>query len=145
MKHSALIAAPLLLLIARAVGAAPGEGAVRIAESPLSAGNLLETALGLAFVLAVMLVLAWVVKRYVQVPGIGRGQVQILGGVSLGAREKAVLLTVEGRRLLVGVAPGRVQTLLVMDAATQTGADDFAVQLEEATRQTETSAVGETS
>ncbi|MBT8429393.1 MAG: flagellar biosynthetic protein FliO, partial [Gammaproteobacteria bacterium] len=55
----------------------------------------------------------------------------IQGGVSLGAREKAVLLSVEGRRLLVGIAPGRVQTLLVLDdePGQQT---DFADQLEAA-------------
>ena len=42
-----------------------------------------------------------------------------------GAREKAVLLSVEGKRLLVGVAPGRVQTLLVLGGS-QTAEDAFA-------------------
>ena len=62
-----------------------------------------------------MLALAWLVRRFVQVPGAGKGLVQVLGGVSLGSREKAVLVRVEGHRLLLGVAPGRVQTLLVLD------------------------------
>ena len=53
----------------------------------------------------------------------------VLGGVSLGSREKAVLLTVDGRRLLVGVAPGRVQTLLVLNDGTARE-NDFAEQLE---------------
>jgi len=105
--------APLLLASA-AAKAAPGDAASRLVESPLSTSNLVDTAVGLLLVLGLMLALAWLVKRYVQVPGIGKGQVQILGGVSLGAREKAVLLSVEGRRLLVGVAPGRVQTLVVL-------------------------------
>jgi len=65
-----------------------------------------------------------------QVPGIGRGQVQVLGGVSLGAREKAVLLAVDGRRLLVGVAPGRVQTLAELGPASES--TDFAAELERA-------------
>ncbi len=103
---------------------------MRLAESPLSTANLIETASGLAIVLAVMLGLAWLVKRYIQLPGINKGQVQILGGVSLGAREKAVLLSVQGRQLLIGVAPGQVRTLMVLDAAATD--KDFAEQLAKA-------------
>jgi len=101
-----------VLLIASASASAADEVGPRLAESPLSTANLLQTAGGLLLVVGLMLVLAWLAKRYFRVPGAAKGQVQILGGVSLGAREKALLLSVEGRRLLVGVAPGRVQTLL---------------------------------
>ncbi len=125
-----------LLLIGRAAGAAPGETPARLIESPLSTANLVETAGGLLLVVGVMLALAWLVKRYVQVPGIGKGQVQILGGVSLGAREKAVLLSVEGHRLLVGIAPGRVQTLLVL-GDNETPVPGFAEQLDGASRRAE--------
>ena len=90
---------------------------------------VLVAGVGLLLVLGLMLGLAWLVKRYVQLPGIGKGQVQIQGGVSLGAREKAVLLSVDGRRLLVGIAPGRVQTLLVLDDKPATS-PDFASQLD---------------
>jgi len=131
MKKRVSFAAPLLLM-AEAIGAAPGEASSRLVDSPLSTANLIETAVGLAAVLALMLGLAWLVKRYVQVPGMGKGRVQVLGGVSLGAREKAVLLTVEGRRLLVGVAPGRVQTLVVLDGEAPPEAA-FAAELEAAT------------
>ena len=131
----------LLLLVADAIKAAQGDSAARLIESPLSAGNLVDTGVGLLLVLGLMLGLAWLVKRYVQVPGIGKGQVQIQGGVSLGAREKAVLLSVEGRRLLVGIAPGRVQTLLVLDDnPAQT--TDFAEQLEMAAGGTGSSDTG---
>lgn len=115
--------------------AAPAAKSTRLVESPLSSANLIETALGLFVVLAIMLAIAWLVKRYVHVPGVGKGQVQVLGGVSLGAREKAVLLTVEGRRLLVGVAPGRVQTLIELDHMPQPvdeASADFAEQLQAA-------------
>lgn len=128
MNNKLFFAAPLLLL-AKVATAAPGEASSRLVESPLSSSNLVDTAVGLLLVLGLMLGLAWLVKRYVQVPGIGKGQVQILGGVSLGAREKAVLISVEGRRLLVGVAPGRVQTLVVLG---DRPAPAFAEQLEAA-------------
>ena len=117
MNPTALIST-LLLVSAGAVAAAPDEAPAQLVPSPLSTTNLIDTGLGLLVVLGLMLGLAWLVKRYVQLPGIGKGQVQILGGVSLGSREKAVLLSVEGKRLLVGVAPGRVQPLMILPDAT---------------------------
>lgn len=118
------------LLIAGPVGAgtetaSPG----RLVESPLSAGNLLETGFGLLVVLGVMLGLAWFVKRFVQVPGMARGKVQVIGGVSLGARERAVLLAVDGKRLLVGVAPGQVTTLMTLSDDLAEPAESFEDQL----------------
>ena len=43
------------------------------------------------------------------------GGLRILGGLSMGARERVVLLQVGDTQLLVGVAPGRVQTLHVLE------------------------------
>jgi flagellar protein FliO/FliZ len=121
----------VLWLAASGVLAEPEQATSALATSPLSVSHLIDTGLGLVLVVAIMLALAWLVKRYVQVPGLGKGQVQVLGGVSLGAREKAVLLSVEGRRLLVGVAPGRVQTLLHIDPRDDDAAP-FAEQLNKA-------------
>ena len=104
----------------------------QLLESPLSTQNLVNTAVGLVAVLALMLLLAWLARRFMNMPaGGGRGQLQIVGGVSLGSREKAVLLVVEGRRLLVGVSPGNVRTLLVLDEG-EPGATDFAATLKQA-------------
>ena len=118
-------------LLPAMAGAVPEKPAATLAVSPLSSANLVETFLGLLVVLAVMLAIAWLVKRFMQVPGIGKGQVQVLGGVSLGAREKAVVLSVDGRRLLVGVAPGRVLRLARLGAVEKTA--DFARDLQRAT------------
>jgi flagellar protein FliO/FliZ len=107
----------LLLMSAGSVLAESTEPASRLVDSPLSAESLMTTGFSLVAVIALMLGLAWVFKRYVQVPGMGRGQIQMLGGISLGSREKALLISVEGRKVLLGVAPGRVQTLLVIDDA----------------------------
>lgn len=130
-----VIAVPLAL-IAGAAGAAEGETSSRLAESPLSAASLANTAMGLLVVLAVMLALAWLVRRFVQTPGLGKGAVRVIGGVSLGARERAVLLSVDDRRILVGIAPGQVRTLADLgpgkpetDTADAAGASGFAEHL----------------
>jgi flagellar protein FliO/FliZ len=100
--------------MAQAVEATTGEAPARLVESPLSTGHLIDTAAGLGLVLLLLIGLAWLVKRYVRVPGINKGDIQIVGGVSLGPRERAVLVWVDGTRLLLGVAPGRVQMLHVL-------------------------------
>lgn len=71
----------------------------------------------LAGVVVLIIGLGWLMKRVGHFPAAGKGMVRILGGVSLGPREKAVVIEAGNRKLLVGVAPGRVQTLCVLDSS----------------------------
>jgi flagellar protein FliO/FliZ len=82
---------------------------------PFSMMNMLNMVMGLVVVIALILGLAWVMKKYGRLPINNQVDMKILGGLSLGTRERAVLVEVEGRRLLLGVAPGRVATLHVLD------------------------------
>ncbi|MEW8507798.1 MAG: flagellar biosynthetic protein FliO [Candidatus Thiodiazotropha sp.] len=86
---------------------------------PLGAESLLNTAGGLLLVLAIIVGGAWLFKRYAQLPMGGKGLVRVVGGVSLGTRERAVLVEVENNRLLLGVAPGQVRTLYVLQGSQQ--------------------------
>ena len=85
------------------------------AEKPVpalpGAESLLTTALGLAFILFVIFAAAWLFKRFGGLPAGGRGMVRVLGGASLGARERVMVVQVEDARLVLGVAPGRVEML----------------------------------
>jgi len=84
--------------------------------NPVGAEELASVTLGLLMILALIFALAWLYRRYGNFVSLNRSDIQILGGVSLGSREKAVLLEVEGTRLLVGVAAGQVNTLHVFDS-----------------------------
>ncbi|MDD2833999.1 MAG: flagellar biosynthetic protein FliO [Methylotenera sp.] len=97
-----------LLIACCYVGIASAEAAETI-TSP--AGGMLKMALGLIAVLGILGLLAWVLKRLV--PGVGKQQsaVRIVGGVSVGARERVMVLEVADRWLVVGVAPGQVSAL----------------------------------
>lgn len=85
--------------------------------APGPAASLLRTMLGLIVVLAVMAAVAWFMKRVGPVARSGNAQaLRIVGGVSVGAREKVVVLEVGGRWLVVGVAPGQVNAIADLEA-----------------------------
>lgn len=96
---------------AETAGARPG-GPTR---SPLGAEGLLETAAGLLLVLATIIALAWAARRFGRFSMAGKGLVNVLGGITLGSRERVVVVQVEDTRLVLGVAPGRIETLYVLD------------------------------
>ena len=100
---------------------------------PMAVSNLWQLTLGMVAVLAIMLGLAWILKRTGKFQVGAGGGLKILGGLSIGSRERVVLLQVGETQLLVGVAPGQVQALHVLDqpleAQTQTRGGGFADQL----------------
>lgn len=84
-------------------------------SDPAMAGNLIRTTLGLLVVLLLIGAAAWGFKRFGNVHVGAQGRMKIIGGISLGTRERAVLIQIGEQQLVVGVAPGRVQTLHVLD------------------------------
>lgn len=72
--------------------------------------------LSLAAVIGLILVLAFVLRR---LPGMGAtrsGDLRVVGSIAVGSRERVVLVEADGNRMLIGVAPGRVQALYVLAA-----------------------------
>lgn len=83
----------------------------------------LRVTMALFLVLAAVLAAAWLTRRLRAGVGGGAGGLTLLAQVPLGARERAVLLRVGTQRILVGVAPGNVRTLHVLDAADEAGSE----------------------
>ncbi|HET7687994.1 MAG TPA: flagellar biosynthetic protein FliO [Candidatus Macondimonas sp.] len=74
----------------------------------------LRLLLSLAAVIGLILVLAFVLRR---LPGMGTarsGELRVVGSIAVGSRERVVLVEAGGSRMLIGVAPGRVQGLYVL-------------------------------
>ncbi len=82
---------------------------------PVGATSLLQVLLALVLVLFLIVGMAWLMRRIGGLTQVGGGVVRVLGGVPVGQRERVVLIQVGSRQLLLGVAPGRVQTLHVLD------------------------------
>jgi flagellar protein FliO/FliZ len=109
--------------------AAP-HAAERVSATP-SAGSLVQVTLSLVLVLAAVFAAAWAVRRLKTFGRFGSGPIEIIADVSIGAKERAVLVQVGGKQLLLGVAPGRVTTLHVLEEPI--AADQLKAKAESAT------------
>ncbi|NNM00261.1 MAG: flagellar biosynthetic protein FliO [Gammaproteobacteria bacterium] len=80
---------------------------------PLNTGAVLEVIGALLAVLALIAVLAMALRRFGKVaPRSGR-VLQVIDAISIGARDRIVLVDVGGARVLLGVTPGSIRTLHV--------------------------------
>lgn len=77
-------------------------------SAPSPTMSVLKMVFGLAVVLGVMALFAWSAKRFL--PGVASqpSVIRVVGGASVGSRERVVVLEVAGRWLVVGVASGQV-------------------------------------
>ena len=75
----------------------------------------LQVVMGLLVVVAAIFILAWLVKRFAPGNLTGNKQMRVISYLMLSNREKAVLVQVGDKQLLLGVAPGRVSTLCEFD------------------------------
>ena len=105
-----------------------GQGAAVVGSAGMDVGQQLVQVLGsLGVVLALVLALAWLARRLSRSRTAQTRGLRLIGGISLGAKERIVLVQVGDQQLLVGVAPGCLQTLHVLpqplteDAGTSPG------------------------
>jgi len=81
---------------------------------PLSTPYLLKLTGGLLLVVVAILVLAWLVKRFNLNQQSQNGLIRIIAGLSIGARDRIVLLQIGDEQILVGLTPGRIEKLHTM-------------------------------
>lgn len=76
--------------------------------------GLLQVFLSLSLVLAVLIGCAWALKRFGPQQITGGANLRIVGGLSLGGRERVVVLEVGEHWIVVGAAPGQVSALATL-------------------------------
>ncbi|VAW87510.1 Flagellar biosynthesis protein FliO [hydrothermal vent metagenome] len=95
------------------------ETKIMVAEQAISSADsidsLLQVSIGLAIVLAAIFALAWFVKRVVKVNTAIGGAFKVISILSVGQREKVVLVQLGERQMVLGVAPGSVRLLQILD------------------------------
>ncbi|WP_246590101.1 flagellar biosynthetic protein FliO [Marinobacterium ramblicola] len=100
----------LIAALPLVAGAAETASSAVKMSDPIGAGAVFELVLGLVAVIALILLLAWVVKRINVLPG-QRSGMQVVAVLPLGQRERAVLVQVGEQQLLLGVGASQVTLL----------------------------------
>ena len=95
---------------------AQGTASQAAAVPSLGGAGIVQTGLGLVLVLALLFGLAWLAKRFGLQRPLGGGNVRIVGSAAVGQRERVVVVEVAGDWIVLGVAPGQVRSLHVIDA-----------------------------
>lgn len=81
---------------------------------PFSFESIMQLLLGLGLVLGTILLMAWLLRKVSVLPGQHR-KLKVIAALSLGHRERAVLVQVGEEQLLLGVAQGQVTLLKSFD------------------------------
>ncbi|NHZ80714.1 flagellar biosynthetic protein FliO [Massilia sp. CCM 8695] len=115
---AATLAPPAAAAVTPAPAAAmPAPAAAQPAPGPMagpSAGNLLQTIFALTLVLALLGGMVWFMKRYGPQAAAGAAQIRTVGALSLGGRERIIVVEVGDQWIVVGASPGRVNALATM-------------------------------
>ncbi|MBX9609881.1 MAG: flagellar biosynthetic protein FliO [Gammaproteobacteria bacterium] len=98
----------LCLLAALALAPPESFGA---GTAPVTAGHAAQVVLGLLVVLGMILAAAWAARRLQVIRPRAAGRIRVLEGLAVGTRDKLLLVEVEGRRMLLGLSPGRIALL----------------------------------
>ena len=102
-----------------------------------SGGDVGTMVVGLAAVLGIILLLAWLSKRFnFTAPG-GHNNMRLISAMSVGQKEKIVLVEVEGEKLLLGVTPHQINALKELGKTGQTEEEALASESQTNTPRTE--------
>ena len=111
MKNRLYILAVILNMLPAAALAVTATGTAVISPS----AGLIKMLLGLGLVLALIALIAWLAKRMLPALGGQQSVMRVVSSVSVGARERVVVVEVGDRWLVVGVAPGQVRPIANME------------------------------
>lgn len=86
--------------------------------TPSATNSMLKVIIALVIVLAVLAGIAWLLKQFNLQHGNQNTVAKIVGGVSVGSRERLIVVEVADRWLVVGVSPGQITSIANLDKST---------------------------
>ncbi|MCP4429465.1 MAG: flagellar biosynthetic protein FliO [Gammaproteobacteria bacterium] len=87
-----------------------------IAIDPVSPSYMMKLTAGLLAVVAIIFIVAWMLKRFNLTQQSQNGLIRVIAGLPLGTRDRIVLLQVGNEQILVGLSPGRIEKLHTLSA-----------------------------
>lgn len=115
MRYNSFLSVLMLsfmMLVGTAMASEPASNNSQIGGALIKPGDYLgQIMISLLLVLAIIFIGAWLVKRYGRFSAVADGQLRVLGMLSVGQKERIMLLQVGSQQLLVGVTPSRITRL----------------------------------
>lgn len=81
--------------------------------------HVLSWSLGLLIVLSLIFVCLWFMRKMGALPISAKQNMKVIAGLSLGMREKLILVQVGDKQLLLGVTSNRIDNLIVLEGDEQ--------------------------
>jgi len=78
---------------------------------PMSSSTLGKITLGLAFILILIFLLAWAMKKMQLTPNSNNRLINIISAISVGQRDRIALIQVGDEQFVVGLTPGKIEKL----------------------------------
>lgn len=116
-KRSRLKIAPTSKTVPTLAGCVIGSSAsaAETVTTATSTGGAFQMVVGLLIVLAILFGGAWLLRRFVSLPSTARSPLKIITGLSLSPRDRLIVIQVGEQQILLGLSPGRIQTLHVLE------------------------------
>jgi flagellar protein FliO/FliZ len=96
--------------------ALPGADASKQTVRTISSGDMLHWGVGLLTVLCIFFLCVWGIRKLTGITTVNSAErMRVVGGLTLGMREKVVLLQIGKKQLILGVTPGRIDALHVLE------------------------------
>ncbi len=109
------IIAILSVLLPFSLFASEIAGEVPKIPSVMGAGNVLQILAGLFVVLVMIIGTGWLLKRYGGMGSVSNANLKVVAGITVGQREKIVVVQAGEVQVLVGVSPGNIRALHVLE------------------------------
>jgi flagellar protein FliO/FliZ len=118
MRHARV--ANLLRMTAAAICAAVAPFSALAAAAPpvtepLGTGSVLQLTLSLGAVVAAIFGLGWLLRRVHGLPGSTHRALRVVATLPVGTRERIAIVQAGDTQVLIGLSPGRIQTLHVLE------------------------------
>lgn len=82
-----------------------------VATGPVEVTAVFQVLAALIFIIILIIAMAWGYKRYGFASSANGSLMKVVGAISLGGKEKAVLLQIGDDQVLLGVSPGYVRKI----------------------------------
>jgi flagellar protein FliO/FliZ len=115
MKIQSFICAILIGFTIQGLAAENSQAANHLKSRIIEPTDLMQWGVGMLVVLAMFFACVWTMRKLTALTPGPAAKMRVLGGISVGMRERIVLVEIGKKQLVVGVTPGRIETLLVLE------------------------------